>query len=505
MTATTNTDKIPSFPVHLTLPTMDAHVSASPTDTTIAATDPLPFWKAPLHVGPMRVEASLPFGGGRGCVANRNLAPGTLVLVEEPLVAWSMDDHHPLDLNLDAIRWLFEHNQASEIVQAMEHFHPTKEAVDEIEVTLPGSDTAAEEQVEKMMHTMRLLYSEDSAMPLLMAIAAKRSLQNSNGSMIKENDIFRLLLAIRYNGLESGIYLYSAMLNHADLPNCVKFLPDVTTAASKEIMGISSCCSEVRTIRPVAKDEALTISYLPRIMSHASRRKYLWAQHRFDIGPEIPSAMLRKMECVGGQNQLPASDIHKWDDNSITHRIEQTTFDLDVIYKETLSMSFTGDLTEQSEQTKALEQASLELCNGAQMQLQNNKHVLLIACFRLHVESCELVQRDPSLSRTDRLKLLTRQIVSTMRLVELQILLFGPDHFDIARTDLDLAQAIEEMLTLSPKHLLSLQMDGMDSINAWAALEHKITKDHQRIKALYPRDVGKLLSVGKCAQSEKQN
>jgi SET domain len=301
------------------------------------------------------------------------------------------------------------------------------------------------------------------------------------------------LLAIRYNGLETGIYLYSALLNHSDQPNCVKFLPDDTNNLNS-----GHCVSEVRTTRTVQQGEALTISYVPRILSHVSRRKHLWEQHRFDIGPDIVQGNnthrddngdnrrkdLRRMELIG--NQFPRSALHKWDEDSITHRIERTIVELESIYHEaSLPRS---DAHARSEQAKALEQASLELCLEAEAQLQNKNHILLLPCCRLHVDSCDLVQRDASLSHVDRLILLGRMVVSAKRLLGLQTMLLGPDHFDIARTELDLAQAVEELLVRSPKHLIALKLEGLQTESAWATLEYRSKKNHDRIKALYPRD-----------------
>jgi SET domain len=423
-------------------------------------------WSPPLYIGPIKIASSLPFGGGRGCVAERTLPPGTLVMVEEPLASWSVEDNR---LDLYALQSLFERENASQIVHDLEHFHPTKRAVDGLEPSDP-------EQVDKMMIFLRAQNSDDPALPQIIETARARNLTSADGSAITEVDVLRLLLALRYNGLESGIFRYAAMLNHADQPNCVKFLPTQ-----------DQTYSEVRTTRAVAQGEALTISYVPRIMSHASRRKHLWEQHRFDIGAELP-ASIRQMELIG--NRLPPSALNKWDEDSTTHRIEMALAELDAMYKDaSVVLEDTGSSTDISEQAKALEQASLELCTEAEYQLQNENHLLLLPCRRLHMDSCDLVQRDHSLSLTDRTKLLGRLVVTAHRLLQLQKLLLGPDHFDIARTDLDLAQAIDELLSRSPKLLLALQLEGLTCISVWSCLEYKVRKDYERIKAIYPRDV----------------
>merc|ERR1712032_1709140 len=42
--------------------------------------------------------------------------------------------------------------------------------------------------------------------------AEKLHITNSNGTKIKKLDIVRMILCMRYNALESGVYLYTAML-----------------------------------------------------------------------------------------------------------------------------------------------------------------------------------------------------------------------------------------------------------------------------------------------------
>jgi hypothetical protein len=84
-------------------------------------------------------------------------------------------------------------------------------------------------------------------------------------------DILRLLLALRYNGLETGIYTPVAMLNHLTNP-----IVQVSSEADKY--------SEVRTTRAVRQEESLTIS--ATILSR-HQAQHLWEQHRFDIGADL--------------------------------------------------------------------------------------------------------------------------------------------------------------------------------------------------------------------------
>jgi hypothetical protein len=424
-------------------------------------------WRSPLYLlSDVRLVSSLPFGGGRGYVALRAIQPGTLLLVEQPVITWPPEQIGK-ELGFVSIKHIFE--SSTIIVHELEHFHPTKQVVD---TNGEGEDSL---QVDNMIQYLSSKHANSPELNDLLDLAVQIGLVNSDGSPISRKDIIRILLALRYNGLESGIYLHVAMLNHAEQPNCVKFLPNEDKSYS-----------EVRATRLIQPGEALTISYVPppHIVSHASRRKHLFDQHKFDIGPE---PLLLKMELIGGN--LPVSTIDKWDDASITHNIETTVAELRLMYSDSENTPTHLFSEEASEKVKALEQASLELCSQAKEQLKNDTHLLLIPCLELHLDAASLVQRDPTLSPSQRTMLLGRAILTAHKLLELQAAYHGADHFALARTNNDLAQATEELLSKSPKHLLELKVEGLGTITAWSAHENKARREYSRIKALYPHDV----------------
>ena len=103
--------------------------------------------------------------------------------------------------------------------------------------------------------------------------------------------------------------------------------------------------------------------------------------------------------------------------------------------------------------------------------------------------------RSTTLSHTQRIKLLGRTVVTALRLLELQVAYFGKDHYDVARTNLDLSQSVQELLAKSSAHLTTLETNRPDLNNfrAWSAFEHACKKEYERIKDLYPRDAAKYL------------
>ena len=271
------------------------------------------------------------------------------------------------------------------------------------------------------------------------------------------------------------MYRHVAMLNHDCFPNCTKLQP---------ARGVSY--SEVRTTRPVAAGESITISYLPRVLSHASRRKYLWDQHRFDIGATLKGDRL-KMELIG--NELPKSSISLWDTTttSIATRIENATEDLEKLLSESTAEIDSGTAPPNIwEVIKALEVSSLELYTESAKQLNNERHTILIPCLALHSEACQLVQKAPGLLVQTQLGILSRVVATTRKLIGMQKSFLGPDHFDLARTNLDHANAIAELLSRSPRDLPTLP--SLNSFQQWSAAEKESRKEYLRIKKLYPYD-----------------
>jgi hypothetical protein len=214
-------------------------------------------WPSPLYKGAIGLFDELPFGGGRGFVALERLAPGTTILIQNPVMEWS-DEQLGKKLDFSAVRYLLLHPNAHNICSWIEDFHPSKSNVDDT-----SEDDESQQQISTMIKDL-----SGSEVSDLVELAKTREITCQNSSPLVALDIFRILLAIRYNGLESGIYLHAAMLNHSCYPNCAKLLPQDNQSYS-----------EVVTTREVSAGESLTISYVPNVMCHASRRQYLY-NHR---------------------------------------------------------------------------------------------------------------------------------------------------------------------------------------------------------------------------------
>jgi hypothetical protein len=420
-------------------------------------------WDPPLYMGSILCVYSQQYGGGREYVAKQDLAPGTLILVEEPIIQWA-ENQIGAELGLVSVCNILEHADSQKIIHALEDFHPTKLAVEEFK--------SGDMQVKEIIETLESQLGEQ--LTVLVETAKMKILVNRNGSTMEARDMVRLLLCLRYNGFESGIYLHLAMLNHSCYPNSVKFFP-------------TGSYSEVRTTRYVKCGEALTISYVPTIMSHASRRFHLWQQHIFDIGTNVPQDF-RQLEEV--QGEIPPSTNEVRNETSITTRIERTIASLEDHFHD-LSTLLSGDNNPQNhawEEAKALEVACLELYTGSREQLENRLHILLLPCLRLHLDVCEMIQIGNILSSSQQVSLFFRVLSSTLHLIELQTHLFGKDHFDLARSYNDLSQTISELLSRSPKQLVARGLKGFESLASCASEEYKARQEFCRIRNLFPKD-----------------
>ena len=418
-------------------------------------------WDAPLFFGPVKIETCRDVGGERGMVAVGEIEAGTLVLVEDPMVRWSSDDDKSIDP--DVLELIFSRVlDAQKLIHNAEHLHPTKTAID------LGSPPCSND-VKELVSELQSLYGQDDRIPHLLDKLNASGLANSDGSKITKQDLLRLLLVVRFNGLESGLYCFTAMLNHSDQPNCVKFKGEKF--------------SEVRTTRSVKPGEMLTISYVPRICSHATRRRHLWQQHRFDIGDAVPPDLFQ-MELVA--QHIPPSWTNHIETESVTTRIENTISELEGLL---IGMEGSAEPTE----SLSLEQASLELLQAAEDELSNPHHILFIPILKLHVDSCYVVQRVSSVSSTDRRKLLCRLIASASRLELMLTKLFGGDHFDVASAAMDVAQSLDDLVHRSPQHLVSSHLLGLETIEQYTAVALDAWKRCKRIKALYPKDAHSII------------
>ena len=471
----------------------------------------------PLYLGPAYVE-TLPLGGGRGYTATAEIPPGTCILIEEPLVKGWSEQQMGKRLGLESIQHLFEMDTAQSIVQCMEELHPTKDKVDC--VYQDNSEDIAPLDKIQIMDMISIMDSNTShcqQVQSLIAYARDNDIMSSNGKHLNSIDINRLLLTMRYNGFDSGLYLHFSIFNHDEDPNCIKFRP------SSEGTQQQRHYSEARTTRFVKKGEALTLHYLenPREVSNATRRKILWDQHRFDIGDEeafkkflqltesefnARKKQVYESELVhgsfpastktGAQEESNGDPPPAYNIENSLDDLEEMIVELQAIFQskpdEGKSMSTTS-----FERASALELTVWELITASKASLGNNHHILLSRCRRLHLDSIEILLEHCSyiLDNKASTELMARFLPSAWELLKSQRLRLGNDHTDVARTSNDISMGIQTLLSHSPKRLLSLELEDMRSLDQCSRMEHYCRKEKERIEKLFPKDADNIIAM----------
>mmetsp|Transcript_4244 Transcript_4244/g.8121 ORF Transcript_4244/g.8121 Transcript_4244/m.8121 type:complete len:569 (+) Transcript_4244:120-1826(+) len=466
----------------------------------------LPFSPA-LYMGPIRIVESTDVGGHRGYIATEDLKPGTLLLVEKPLFEWP-EEQLGKELGLFSVQALLRCDCAIEILKDMEQLYPTKEKLDNF-VRNHGrenqpcvKDLLMDEKIQivDMVELMELQLKGSKEMEATLALVKQRRIS------IDEIDVCRILLVMRYNGFGSGVYLHFSMFNHDLDANCIKFQPENPSGSDGK-----DRYSEVRTTKFVKRGHPLSLDYLdPREQSHATRRRYLWDQHRFDIGSEesIKDSNLRQLYLVNGT--FPPSSVDSRDFHDQTYHIESALKELEEQMLELKSswnfMSSSSlhesvqdmDIQKLFEHVSVLGEASLECISAAEEKLGNPNHILLIRCNQLYLNSAEIIlqlgfEYGPtclsSMFRSDDAQsVMGNFVVICHNLLPLQKRFLGNDHPDIARTNHDLTIMINSMLSRCPKVLYGTNIEEYSTFGKCQVMEAKYMKEFRRIDALYPKD-----------------
>ena len=479
--------------VHCAVPAL-GDPKPCPTEIQILVELPSPVnvpFPSPLYIGPMIVVQSNDIGGNRGYIAAEDLKPGTLLLVEQPIFEWT-EDQLGSELGLVSIQAILQHENASAIVKDMQGLYPTKEQVNDF---VRNQNIASREEKIQILDMMDLMDMQHSGKEM----NATLELAGQCGIDLDEIDACRMLLAMRYNGFGSGIYLNFAMFNHDLDSNCIEFQPET---------GGHCCYSEVRTTKFVKRGDALTLDYLiPREQSYATKRRHLWDQHRFDIGSldSLVDSNLREMYLVNGR--CPPSSRDNIDCDADTYHVEAALKELEDQYNEIkLTWSLVAMLKDEGEDalklfehSKAMGEATFELLAAAENKLGNPTHVLLIRCCRLYLDCSEIVLEmgarfaphfsSSSFGPIGGHMIMAKFVSTAHKLLPLQIKFLGNDHPDVARSYHDLASMINAMIVQCLSTLYECGIEEYSSFGKCQRLEAKYSTEFRRIDALYPKDV----------------
>ena len=230
----------------------------------------------PAYTGPVRLVDDDGVGG-RGFVAERDLQPGELLLLEAPQLTWAeAHAHEPLPM----LRAVLHSAQAAALLRAMAQLHPVA-----------------------LTPILRQAWQETHAEAVALLLPGFRTLRAELAEPAARDELFRLCLTLQFNGFSAGLFLHQAIFNHACAAeaNCDK--AGVRDSAGRTV-------SAVRATRPIRRGEACLICYLqPLELTRAARAERLL---QFDFGCEYERALegpLAQLEPSGEASEL-ADSLH---------------------------------------------------------------------------------------------------------------------------------------------------------------------------------------------------
>lgn len=173
---------------------------------------------------------------GRGVFASRQLEPGTIVLAERPILAWSIEACSAQP-ELLGVRFALEQPDASAALTCL--------------------------------HPINLSDASPSAVG-----KAKR-----NYGGVRGDNALRLALVMQFNAFDSGVFARLSLFNHAceDAANCARLDAGSGFWQSEHDLTV------ILVTRPIARGEELTIGYeQPCETARLARRARLKARYDFD-------------------------------------------------------------------------------------------------------------------------------------------------------------------------------------------------------------------------------
>lgn len=323
--------------------------------------------------------------GGRGVFANLRLSAGELVVIEKPTLRWENFDINDEEALRRLITLVISDADAYKVSKILYPSHV--------------SDLRSEE-----LHDSANLLSVESISELSACLN------------VESSEIWRVVLVLKHNGFESGLYQALTMINHSCSPNCIKFPPSTS----------SSNFSEVWTTREISEGEELTIDYCGSdVIMFEQRSQYLQKQHFFTC--HCPRCCNPKL--VDGTSSSIESNI--WT------LVEEIQNDLDM-----LLTSKSHDIKECLENLRnmLLDDPDLEIATK-RVDMKTALYSLLIGISRREIE---IIESDQSSNMDSNYMIhpLACFLSSNLQMLALKETFMGADHCDLATYHFDIANGL---------------------------------------------------------------
>ena len=354
-------------------------------------------------------------GGGRGVFALRPLPAGVLVVSEVPTATWGDGDLSDPAFLASVVETCCCSKDAYAVTQAL---HPR---------------LFAECDVVELTKARELLPDDVQA-----AIAARAGFGADVGEVV------RVALVLQHNGFGSGLYRSLTMLNHSCVPNAVKYSPSSGSLGA----------SEIWTVRSVAAGEELTISYCePLEVTRQAMHDFLETHHRFRC---------RCSSCVAADAPVPAAYQETMEKVAQQEgRVQELVVGMEAEVKFWASVRDVDGVVENL--TKLLHStAGMAAVESGREDFSLSPKVLA-RVHRLAADAAaaflDVAGQYHNHPKRPKRELLKSAAFSFLRnslcLLAQQVLYLGPRHPDVARTQFDVAEALECALNTFPDDLLA--------------------------------------------------
>ncbi|KAG5183735.1 hypothetical protein JKP88DRAFT_316135 [Tribonema minus] len=338
------------IPVGLNTTTSTSQAPPAEVDTASIA----PFQHQPLLQAPCLRFSLLPNrGGGRGMVVDTDVAPGTLLLAETPVVPMASfaereeagigpEEMCVMDLLMEPPE------EAGPKYRDAQKLHPQclpnaasrrrgrcceQSSAPQRRCSQPLARRRRTQQQQRKRRThpcsprsqdlaavspdkLRQLRARHDAV-----IAAAAETDTARALGLRADDVLRLLCALHWNGwrsrcccvrvaarrFETGMYLHHAMLNHSCRPNCIKW-----AGVDAQYGGRRQQRSDLQAVRHIPAGSEVTVNYIePPEQSLRSRSRLIAAQFDFKCACELctitPQSPLAPLEEVTGADREAAA------------------------------------------------------------------------------------------------------------------------------------------------------------------------------------------------------
>lgn len=396
-----------------------------------------------------RVQTIDNVGGGRGIVAATNIAAGTLLMSEIPVITWDsivMDEISGLkEMMISILRDESVHDVTKDL-------YPMR--LDDVDKT--DLNLAKEKATDEFMEHVKSGVTRKSI-------------------VLTSDEIVRIYLVLQHNGFDSGLYSLLTKINHSCSPNCIKFIPLKGNAAS-----------EIWSTRPISVGEEITISYCnPIETTYTKRTKFIESHHSF------------RCKCRRCVEESIKSKNDQYSDTLVLNEeaLEETLMHIEVELR-WLQLDSPPDVIERCSILLKKSQKLINLfseAKGTTTYIKGRTYKAVVNCAALLLQSLDSFGRDKVNKQRPKEKVLIRGLVfyarNSILLLHEQLQYLGADHPDVATTYLDIGQALSSFYSQFPVQFIE---EFPPASFQWAANDESINSyikycnaNGKRVKTLY--------------------